>query len=97
MLGTDFIVDGFSTNDTSKFCKSFCTCFIDHLKSNHESIPFSTSQNIDQKDFHDLSLFFRHVTEAENLESLKCLNIQDGINYIYSKFLVISKFMLLTT
>ena len=44
-LHKEFIVDGVSTNDTTKICDAFCNYFIDHQRNIHESIPISISHH----------------------------------------------------
>ena len=44
-LHKESIVDGVSTNHTTKLCDVFCNYFIDHPRNTHESIPISTSHH----------------------------------------------------
>ena len=48
ILHKKFIVDGVSTNDTSKVCNSFCNYYIDNPTIIHEGFPFSSSHYLDQ-------------------------------------------------
>ena len=90
-LQKKLIVDGVSTTDTTKICNSFCKYFIDYPKIIHESIPLNNCHHIDQIDINGRSMYFRHATEIENVESIMQLNKESVINDNSRKFFIMCK------
>ena len=86
-LHKEFVVDGVSKNDTSRIWNSFCSYFIDHPRYIYNAFSFSSSYHLHQIEFYDGSIFFRHVTETETVESIMCHIREGGINDVSLKLL----------
>ena len=90
-LHKEFIVDGVSTNDTTKIWNAFCNYFNDYPRNIHGSTPISTSHHLDQIEISERSMYIRNTLETDIIESFKRLDKHGGINDISSKILFILK------
>ena len=90
-LHKEYIVDGFSTNDTIKIRYSFCNHFIDHPRNIYGSILITTYHPLDQIKINERSMFFRDATETDFIQYFVRPNNEGSNNDISRKFLVICR------